>query len=573
MPVQMFLDTFLPPDADHPFPTVEFNFLGATTTFGDSTNASSDSSSESETVASYEDVSGNEDAFIAAVHDTGACPDMVLQNTTSRSDSTGKRKGKSDIAIYHKDKVLEEPMRWESAEMIIKIKRQSQDVIKESRDTIVSPELEDNSTSANTPTSVSNALVDSANSALPNTASPITTDSGAALACSQLISYAEAHFFCQFRVFLFSVFISGCDARLLRWDRSGVICTEPFPWRRSPHLFVFLWRFNHLPAFARGSDTTVSPYRGVAGKEAVLALKESGFIPKTHSPKQPLYEIPVHDGPEDREGRRYLVLDLHWSSPSLFGRATFCYVAYDPVDRTIVCIKDCWRTDLEGMQKEGDIYRRLGDRVPNIPGFARDCDVRGEDGRVQITRTQEFINDTWSLKGTHVKPHVHYRIVLTTIGRPLREFTSTRQLFSVVLDAMRAHQAAFVEAKVLHRDISANNILIGQGGQGLLIDWDFSIPTDLDDEDDESKARQLGRTGTWQFISIRRLMEPQASTHAENDDIESFFWVLLYHLLRYRPIHGMDDAKFKSSFEFVFDHHTPLQGGWSEGGEGKMSFL
>jgi len=40
-----------------------------------------------------------------------------------------------------------------------------------------------------------------------------------------------------------------------------------------------------------------------------------------------------------------------------------------------------------------------------------------------------------------------------------------------------AHDAAYHDAKILHRDISAGNIMIsgGGGGGGFLIDWDMCV--------------------------------------------------------------------------------------------------
>lgn len=38
-----------------------------------------------------------------------------------------------------------------------------------------------------------------------------------------------------------------------------------------------------------------------------------------------------------------------------------------------------------------------------------------------------------------------------------------------------AHDAAFFDARILHRDISVGNILITDEGKGLLVDWDLCI--------------------------------------------------------------------------------------------------
>ena len=38
-----------------------------------------------------------------------------------------------------------------------------------------------------------------------------------------------------------------------------------------------------------------------------------------------------------------------------------------------------------------------------------------------------------------------------------------------------AHDAAYYDAEILHRDISVGNIMISEGGGGFLIDWDMCV--------------------------------------------------------------------------------------------------
>ena len=39
---------------------------------------------------------------------------------------------------------------------------------------------------------------------------------------------------------------------------------------------------------------------------------------------------------------------------------------------------------------------------------------------------------------------------------------------------LTAHTLAYEKARILHRDVSAGNILITDNGSGILIDWDLS---------------------------------------------------------------------------------------------------
>ena len=52
-------------------------------------------------------------------------------------------------------------------------------------------------------------------------------------------------------------------------------------------------------------------------------------------------------------------------------------LAFDMEGETIVFLKDYWRLDVDGMQKEGEIYALLeSNRVPNIAPFGKGNDVR-----------------------------------------------------------------------------------------------------------------------------------------------------------------------------------------------------
>ena len=55
---------------------------------------------------------------------------------------------------------------------------------------------------------------------------------------------------------------------------------------------------------------------------------------------------------------------------------------------------------------------------------------------------------------------------------------------------MTAHTVAYGTARILHRDVSAANILITENGSGMLIDWDLSKEI----KDDDETPRQHSRT-------------------------------------------------------------------------------
>ncbi|KAH8977382.1 hypothetical protein EDB86DRAFT_3165665 [Lactarius hatsudake] len=533
MPVELFLSEFVP-EAPNTRPTAAITFAHKT-------------------------VSQNENEFasiatlIQLIEDAGLCPNLKFFNTTHCISANLK----PDIAIYSgtdrddqgTHSGSQRSLNWTAVDLWIENKNEKDDVFRD---------LEEMGREAR---------------AKSDLKSHIRWTKGAYRVSGQLIAYTSAIHRSQFRVFSFSVVLFGNIGRLLRWDRSGVIYTEPFNWSTQPDtLFEFLWRLNFLSDVKRGYDTTVT---SVADDEAEAALsKLRTYQGLENVAKADLHKFLVRDDHTLNGQIKYFIApSAVWDSESLFGRSTFGYIAYDPETRNLVYLKDFWRTDRDGIQKEGDVYRELHDaQVSNIArlGLAGDVPLLPECGRtdspaVQRTITQEFVKD-WCPGRPCVDPYVHYRLVLETLGSPLNTFKSTRELCEVIRDAIVAHTGAYERVGILHRDVSAGNILITENGSGILIDWDLSKKVV---KGGSGTQRQHSRTGTWQFISIARLQKPSVRPHEVSDDLESFFWVLLYLVAKCRG-----PKNLSKQTQIVFDQSDDMDDdGIIRGGTGKLNCL
>ncbi|KAI0291947.1 hypothetical protein B0F90DRAFT_304810 [Multifurca ochricompacta] len=538
MPVHTFLAEFLP-KAHESRPTNQFLFTHST-------------------------VSKNENEFIKAIEASGLCPKLKFVNTTSSPD--GEYRLKPDISIYSnlpnhshwhehsagskKAKLLN----WRAVDLWIENKGKDEDIF------IPLEEMRKDE---------------------EDLESHVQWTQAAYKTCGQFIAYASALHRAQFRVFSFSVVLFGDTGRLFRWDRSGVIYTELFNWAAEPDtLFEFIWRFNFLSDVDRGFDTTITSVPDNEAEAAICKLKTYEGLEKVR--KADLHKILVRDDhATDGELRSYITAGAVWYTESLFGRSTFGYIAYEVASANLVYVKDFWRTNLPGIQKEGDVYRELNAaQVPCIAkfGLGGDVPLSPKHSNVSLftpqrTRTQDYLQGSegghdWCPGRPSANPFVHYRLVLETLGRPLNRFKSTRQLCEVIRDAIIAHSAAYERTGMLHRDVSAGNILIGEDGRGILIDWDLSKRVT---KGVEEKARQHSRTGTWQFISIWRLLDPSCRPHEVSDDLESFFWVLLYEIAKCRSPGKVD---MTANMQYVFDMHSDVgDDGLVRGGLGKFSFL
>ncbi|KAI0767090.1 hypothetical protein C8Q74DRAFT_1204009 [Fomes fomentarius] len=401
----------------------------------------------------------------------------------------------------------------------------------------------------------------------------------------QLQSYAALIFDKQHRTHHFSIIFFGTMARIIRWDRSGIIFTEKFNYKQNSALLGrFLWRFARLSRDKRGHDPTAVPvlkdsdeynlmvHRAKTPREVKVA---EGVTAVVGEHARHLFESSLDKNStwwKLKIGDRYFLVGApHFIASGLAGRATRGYVAIDlKADYgPFVYLKDCWRVAHDHIQREGDILEYLNDaktgKVPNIPTL-----VCHDDIEEQRTQTQDVWKEQRS-GGTTVpcplKTYRHYRMVVEEVCLPMKEFRSGRELIGLLIMCMLAHHGAYKKG-ILHRDISDGNVLIfpretiGPDGKvtvsriGILADWELSKRTDNSDI-----PRQPDRTGTWQFLAAHVLKNLRKKILLE-DEMESWLHLLLYFAIRYLP-HNCDDVG--SFINDYFDGYVERNGQYSCG--------
>ncbi|EPQ50689.1 hypothetical protein GLOTRDRAFT_13566, partial [Gloeophyllum trabeum ATCC 11539] len=388
----------------------------------------------------------------------------------------------------------------------------------------------------------------------------------------QLMSRVAVRFACQQRTHMFSMIILGGYARIIRWDRAGAVFTERIDYVACPEkLAMFLWHFAHLDRRQQGYDDTAELIEEDSRLHNMM-MKKIADGSKMSAKDKDLPEAYVLDYFKDSSSgaalgptkpRYFLVGRPHFTAPGMTGRATRGYVALDEENNELVYLKDCWRVDLPDMTREGDVIQLMNNEgVQCVPTLVYHGDIEG-----QRTSTQEhWSGDTG--KPSSFRPHQHYRLVVQEVGCPLSDFKHSEELVKVITECIAGHADAFVKAKILHRDISAGNILIlrkmvdkkGQTSvvtRGLLNDWDLSISV----ADNNDGLRQPSRTGTWQFMSAFLLQKPWKS-HELQDDLESFMHVLIYEAIRYLPHNCTDVGVFvKNFFDIASKSGNVITGG------------
>ncbi|OBZ77568.1 hypothetical protein A0H81_01931 [Grifola frondosa] len=157
------------------------------------------------------------------------------------------------------------------------------------------------------------------------------------------------------------------------------------------------------------------------------------------------------------------------------------------------------------------------------------------------------------------------------VGKPLDEFESGCDLVKYIYDCLVAHDDAVNIAHVLHQNISSgwmfmfpDEVMYNDGSKkwlwkGLLNDWELSEP--IVQPGTAEDAQRAGCIGTWQFMSTNILTVKSWPTI--QDELESFFYVLLYFGVRYLKHNCVDIANFIQDFfdgfTFMGDSAQPFE--------------
>ncbi|KAI9070144.1 hypothetical protein FKP32DRAFT_1558488 [Trametes sanguinea] len=328
-------------------------------------------------------------------------------------------------------------------------------------------------------------------------------------------AYATEIFARQHRVCLYSVSMSGSCARLCRWDRSGLIITRSFDIRSYPELLCeFLARFACGSSSARGHDTTVNKTSSkeeeifrdaitkcvqqqlcVDGDELAKAVREH-YSPGRVSVVQ-VHCADLNKGQRAVAPERYLISRPVTSPLSAVGRGTRGYWAVRADTGRVVFLKDTWRVPAE---QEGCVIAHLntlgvrnvpvalahGDTYFEAPIIDETLSFRG----VHISRTDCYDPLPWACpvngKRIAVSTHIHYRLVLGTVGYELQRFRGTDELLRATFDVFQAMRDSLAKDSRIHRDISTGNIILvreegspaDSARRGYLIDWESSSRVD-----------------------------------------------------------------------------------------------
>ncbi|KAF6743500.1 hypothetical protein DFP72DRAFT_1020223 [Ephemerocybe angulata] len=319
----------------------------------------------------------------------------------------------------------------------------------------------------------------------------------------QLFHYCRQIFIQQpNRNFVQSLILTETSVRLVHFDHSGMYMTKFINFHDDPYTIVrLIVSLSNVDESILGFDTTV---KWALEKDASGLFKRvSGTVTVTNGQgNQVVYDLIVEEDPFIRA--------------SIRGRGTTCWLAIDPNTSDRVLIKDSWRTETRTPESE------FLEAAKGVPGVAQIKSYTEDYAQTKDYRPSSFSH-------IHFHNRVKTRLVTPYYGPSVENFTSRYQFVSAMRDAILAHLALF-RLSILHRDITAENILLGlpgasRGERGILIDLDMAIWIGRD----ISEVNVDEKTGLDRFLSIALLRSRVLKVrpiHSILDDLESFYYVM-----------------------------------------------
>ncbi|KAI0767627.1 hypothetical protein C8Q74DRAFT_1370372 [Fomes fomentarius] len=417
----------------------------------------------------------------------------------------------------------------------------------------------------------------------------------------QLIEYASELFRRGHREFVYTITFCKELARFQRFDRAAVVVSESFNYIERPEIIgEFLYRLFHdsVPRQNRGHDCTAE-FASDSESDFFRRIATPTF-PEAHKLKSDHVVAAFAKAATPGWPIHCLSVTAPWSKGDLPAHekdeGTKSFVGWNLTDRSPVFVKDSWRYDSPGLTPEYKLYYTL--RRPevsmltaHVPTMVAGDDVHRSGGHRQVTLNQNLVDVP---SEDRLLEMVHTRLVFKEICRSLESFEDDGVLAQAMFDVVLGHCRAWKDFGILHRDISAGNILLyehdSDGGStsneaganknvpkkpftttiGLLSDWDLAKTKD---QLSQSRPTQLYRSGTWQFMSAA-LQQIPGKRHEVSDDLESLVQLLRWCGLKYFPHYWSDDPVQLRTILEIFDFHAedPVTG-FSKGHREKLDLI
>ncbi|KAF8220408.1 hypothetical protein L208DRAFT_1333898 [Tricholoma matsutake] len=350
-----------------------------------------------------------------------------------------------------------------------------------------------------------------------STASRITNDQ------MQLATYALEAMAVSTRHYTTAVFIDKFVVSLWYYDRACVIRTVNFDFRKEPaKLALVLYAMSNCSRSYAGFDPFLLPNPTAAPSSA------SGPLTKTIG----AHFVFPPDGREisvdSTSDVRFCIKEILSEYRGLIGRGTMVYhvsrIHEDGRLEDGQVIKSSWPLVLR--TREATTIATLLQAIPEWKDHLPEVHFSSTYTAKQLGLPRFKLLKSHSEKDKLEDRELH--VLAMSLYKKMWEVDSVEEFQDIFVDCVECHYHAYATAKVLHRDLSENNLMFKYREDcalGIVNDWDMASHLNATGEVPTSTARH--RTGTVPFMA-RDLLVDEPPVHLYRHDLESFFYILVW---------------------------------------------
>ncbi|KAJ3495577.1 hypothetical protein NLJ89_g10605 [Agrocybe chaxingu] len=376
----------------------------------------------------------------------------------------------------------------------------------------------------------------------------------------QLATYALECLGDSSRHYATGIFIDSTSVNLWYYDRSAVIRASKFQ-------------------FSGGENNHGTKLLAVALFALSQAtMKQSGFDPFVHKFKKPKkddvlvqeHNIEAITVPlsirsktcfrfsKNGEDFIFVIDNVLYTYSSIIGRGTYvasgrrAYIG-SPLGKISNVLKLSWQ--LQVRHAEAELLRRIRGQLPDywhrhLPAVRFSAIYKPEELGLPRSKLKEVLKPV----GKEIQER-DLHVLVTDLYHKLHEAADVEEFKRIFLDCLECHYHTYTTGRVLHRDISENNLMFADPKEvaaptgvtdwpssrwGILNDFDLGSEVDADGKVQSSNANH--RTGTLPYMATDLLRLPQAidallkverPKHYYRHDLESFFYILIFASTRY----------------------------------------
>ncbi|KAK0234903.1 hypothetical protein EDD85DRAFT_1024792 [Armillaria nabsnona] len=207
--------------------------------------------------------------------------------------------------------------------------------------------------------------------------------------------------------------------------------------------------------------------------------------------------------------------------------------------------RDSEKKLMDAAKAKGDEMTGEGKKhwvLDHLPEIFHSQDFRFNDKETSQRRLVELLNEAeYADRKTFIYEEHLLRITVSERLFPLTDLTDVKDIAQVFFDIFRCHHWLYENPKILHRDMSLNNMMYRKRSNskgkicilGVLNDFDLSSALPL------KEGASLHRIGTPPYMAYDLLGQSDGG-HLYRHDIEAFYYVLLMLCCRFEIVQSRE---------------------------------